>query len=188
MKKISLRLAAIEESATLAITAKAKALRAAGEPVIGFGAGEPDFSTPDHIVEAAIAACRLPSAHKYSPAAGLPDLRAQIAEVTARDAGYEVASGQVVVTNGAKFAIFSALAAVLDPGDEVLMPAPYWVTYPEAIALSGGTMVPISTDLESGFRVTVDQLEAARTDLTKATRPIRSPRSGVGPPGTGSGS
>jgi len=168
MKKISLRLAAIEESATLAITAKAKALRAAGEPVIGFGAGEPDFATPDHIVEAAIAACRMPSAHKYSPAAGLPDLRAKIAEVTARDAGFAVEPGQVVVTNGAKFAIFSALAAVLDPGDEVLMPAPYWVTYPEAIALSGGTMVPIDTDIESGFRVSVDQLEAARTDQTKA--------------------
>jgi aspartate/methionine/tyrosine aminotransferase len=168
MRKISLRLAAIEESATLAITAKAKALRAAGEPVIGFGAGEPDFPTPDHIVEAAVAACRLPSAHKYSPAAGLPDLRATIAEVTARDAGYEVESSQVVVTNGAKFAIFSALAAVLDPGDEVLMPAPYWVTYPEAIALSGGTMMPIATDAASGFRVTVDQLEAARTPATKA--------------------
>jgi len=168
MRKISLRLAAIEESATLAITAKAKALRAAGEPVIGFGAGEPDFPTPDHIVEAAVAACRMPSAHKYSPAAGLPDLRATIAEVTARDAGYEVEPSQVVVTNGAKFAIFSALAAVLDPGDEVLMPAPYWVTYPEAIALSGGTMVPITTDAASGFRVTVEQLEAARTPDTKA--------------------
>jgi len=168
MRKISLRLAAIEESATLAITAKAKALRAAGEPVIGFGAGEPDFSTPDHIVEAAIEACRMPAAHKYSPAAGLPDLRAKVAEVTARDAGYEVDPGQVVVTNGAKFAIFSALAAVLDPGDEVLMPAPYWVTYPEAIALAGGTMVPIPSDASSGFRVGVDQLEAARTEQTKA--------------------
>ncbi|MCJ7725964.1 MAG: pyridoxal phosphate-dependent aminotransferase [Acidimicrobiia bacterium] len=168
MRKISLRLAAIEESATLAITSKAKALRAAGEPVIGFGAGEPDFPTPDHIVEAAIAACRIPAAHKYSPAAGLPDLRAEIAAVTARDSGFDVAPGRVVVTNGAKFAIFSALAAVLDPGDEVLMPAPYWVTYPEAIALSGGTMVPIATDAASGFRVTVEQLEEARTRHTKA--------------------
>ncbi|MCB2222876.1 MAG: pyridoxal phosphate-dependent aminotransferase [Actinobacteria bacterium] len=168
MRKISLRLAAIEESATLAITAKAKALRAAGEPVIGFGAGEPDFPTPPHVVEAAVAACRMPSAHKYSPAAGLGDLREAIAEVTARDAGYEAEASQVVVTNGAKFAIFSALAAVLDPGDEVLMPAPYWVTYPEAIALSGGTMVPVATDVASGFRVTVDQLEAARTPRTKA--------------------
>lgn len=168
MRKISLRLAAIEESATLAISTKAKELRAAGEPVIGFGAGEPDFATPDHIVEAAVAACRMPSAHKYSPAAGLPDLRAEIANTTARDAGYRVGSNQVVVTNGAKFAIFSALAAVLDPGDEVLMPAPYWVTYPEAIALSGGTMVPITTDVGSGFRVSVEQLEAARTDQTRA--------------------
>ena len=168
MRKISLRLAAIEESATLAITSKAKALRAAGEPVVGFGAGEPDFPTPDHIVEAAIAACRMPSAHKYSPAAGLPELRAAVAEITARDAGYEVEPNQVVITNGAKFAIFSALAAVLDPGDEVLMPAPYWVTYPEAIALSGGTMVPIATDAAAGYRVTIDQLEAARTERTKA--------------------
>ena len=168
MRKISLRLAAIEESATLAITSKAKALRAAGEPVIGFGAGEPDFPTPDHIVEAAVEACRMPSAHKYSPAAGLPDLRQAVADTTARDAGYEVEPSQVVITNGAKFAIFSALAAVLDPGDEVLMPSPYWVTYPEAIALSGGTMVTVPTDVSSGFRVTVEQLEAARTPRTKA--------------------
>ncbi len=168
MKEISQRLAAIEESATLAITAKAKALKAAGEPVIGFGAGEPDFPTPAHIVEAAVAACRIPSAHKYSPAAGLPDLRAKIAEVTTRDSGLAVAPGQVVVTAGGKFAVYAALAAILDPGDEVLMPAPYWVTYPEAIALSGATMVPIATDVESGFRVGVDQLEAARTGRTKA--------------------
>ncbi|MFH2071514.1 MAG: pyridoxal phosphate-dependent aminotransferase [Actinomycetota bacterium] len=168
MGNISRRVAALEESATLAITAKAKALRAAGEPVIGFGAGEPDFPTPDYIVEAAVAACHMTAAHKYSPAAGLPDLRAKIAEVAARDAGYVVAPGQVVVTSGGKYAIYAALMAILDPGDEVLMPAPYWVTYPEAIALSEGTMVPIATDVASGFRVSVDQLEAARTDRTKA--------------------
>jgi len=165
---ISRRLAAIEESATLAITAKAKALRAAGEPVIGFGAGEPDFATPDHIVEAGVEACRALSAHKYTPAAGLPQLRAAVAEVAARDAGYRVDPGQVVITNGAKFAVYAALAAVLDPGDEVLMPAPYWVTYPEAISLADGVMVPIPTDVSAGFRVSADQLEAARTPKTKA--------------------
>jgi len=165
---ISRRLDAIAESATLAITAKAKAMRAAGEPVIGFGAGEPDFPTPEHIVEAAAAACRLPSAHKYGPAAGMPDLRAAIAEVTTRDAGHPVEPGQVVVTAGAKFAVYAALAAVVDPGDEVLMPAPYWVTYPEAIALAGGSMVTIPTRVDAGYRVTVEQLEAARTPRTRA--------------------
>ena len=165
---ISRRLAAIEESATLAITAKAKALRSAGEPVIGFGAGEPDFATPDHIVAAGVEACRTLSAHKYTPAAGLPELRAAVAEVAARDAGYRVDPGQVVITNGAKFAVYAALAAVLDPGDEVLMPAPYWVTYPEAISLADGVMVTIPTDVGAGFRVSADQLEAARTPKTKA--------------------
>ena len=165
---ISRRLAAIEESATLAITAKAKALRAAGEPVISFGAGEPDFATPDHIVAAGVEACRKLSAHKYTPAAGLPELRAAVADVAARDAGYRVDPGQVVITNGAKFAVYAALAAVLDPGDEVLMPAPYWVTYPEAISLADGVMVAIPTDVGAGFRVSVDQLEEARTPRTKA--------------------
>jgi aspartate/methionine/tyrosine aminotransferase len=164
---VSKRLAAIEESATLAITARAKELRAAGEPVIGFGAGEPDFPTPDHIVAAAIEACRDPVNHKYSPAAGLPDLRQAVADITKRTAGIDVSPSQVVITNGGKGAIFAGLAALLDPGDEVLMPAPYWVTYPEAIALAGGVMRVIPTDVEAGFRATVDQLEAARTPKTK---------------------
>jgi aspartate/methionine/tyrosine aminotransferase len=165
---ISQRLASIEESATLAITAKAKALRAQGEPVIGFGAGEPDFPTPDYIVEAAVAACADPAAHRYTPAAGLPELREAVAAVTHRDAGLEVEPSQVVITNGAKGAVYAAMAAVLDPGDEVLVPAPYWVTYPEAVALSGGVMVPVATDVTSGFMVDVDALEAARTPRTKA--------------------
>jgi aspartate/methionine/tyrosine aminotransferase len=164
---VSKRLAAIEESATLAITARAKELRAAGEPVIGFGAGEPDFPTPDHIVAAAIEACRDPVNHKYSPPAGLPDLRQAVADITKRTAGIDVSPSQVVITNGGKGAIFAGLAALLDPGDEVLMPAPYWVTYPEAIALAGGVMRVIPTDVEAGFRATVDQLEAARTPKTK---------------------
>lgn len=168
MTGVSQRLAALGESATLAITAKAKALRAAGEPVIGFGAGEPDFPTPDHIVEAAVEACRMPASHKYTPATGLPELREVVAEVTARDAGVAAEPAQVVITNGAKGAVFAGLAAVLDPGDEVLLPSPYWVTYPEAAALAGGVVVPVATDVASGFRVTVDQLEAARTSKTKA--------------------
>jgi aspartate/methionine/tyrosine aminotransferase len=166
--RVSARLAAIAESATLAVDAKAKALKAAGENVVGFGAGEPDFPTPEHIVEAAVAACRDPKNHRYTPAAGLPELREAIAVKTLRDSGYGVKSSQVVVTNGGKHAVFSAFASICDPGDEVLVPAPYWTTYPEAITLAGGTPVVIDTDSESGFRVTVDQLEAATTDRTKA--------------------
>ncbi|HSR14819.1 MAG TPA: pyridoxal phosphate-dependent aminotransferase, partial [Gemmatimonadales bacterium] len=165
---VSQRLSAIEESATLAIDARAKALRAEGEPVIGFGAGEPDFPTPDHIVAAAIEACRNPANHKYTPAAGLPDLRQAVADEAKRTAGIDLTPGQVVITNGGKGAVFAGLAALIDPGDEVLMPAPYWVTYPEAIGLAGGIMKVIPTDVQSGFRATVDQLEAARTPKTKA--------------------
>ncbi len=165
---VSQRLAAIEESATLAITARAKELRAAGEPVIGFGAGEPDFPTPDHIVAAAVEACRNPANHKYTPAAGLPELREAVAAEVKKTAGLDVAPSQVVITNGGKGAVFAGLAALLDPGDEVLMPAPYWVTYPEAIALAGGVMKVIPTDVEAGFRASVEQLEAARTPKTKA--------------------
>ena len=161
-------MAAIAESATLAVDAKAKALKAAGENVIGFGAGEPDFPTPAHIVEAAVAACRDPKNHRYTPAAGLPELREAIAVKTRRDSGYGVKPSQVVVTNGGKHAVFSAFAAICDPGDEILVPAPYWTTYPEAITLAGGTPVVIDTDSESGFRVTIEQLEAATTDRTKA--------------------
>jgi aspartate/methionine/tyrosine aminotransferase len=166
--RISARVAAITESATLAVDAKAKALRAAGRPVIGFGAGEPDFPTPDYIVEAAAAACRDPRNHRYTPAAGLPELREAIAEKTARDSGYQVGPGQVVVTNGGKQAVYQAFACLLNPGDEVLLPAPYWTTYPEAIRLAGGVPVPVLTDETSGYLATVEQLEAARTARTTA--------------------
>jgi aspartate/methionine/tyrosine aminotransferase len=165
--RISRRIAAIQESATLAVDAKAKALQAAGENVIGFGAGEPDFPTPPHIIEAAVAACRDPRNHRYSPTAGLPELREAIAHKTKRDSGVDVAAGQIVVTNGGKHAVYSTFQVLLDPGDEVLVPAPYWTTYPEAISLAGGVAVPITTSALDGFRVTVDQLEAATGERTK---------------------
>ena len=167
MARISRRIAAVAESATLAIDAKAKALKAAGQPVIGFGAGEPDFPTPAAIIEAAAAACHNPVAHKYTPTAGLPDLRAAVAEKTARDSGYAIDAAQVLVTNGGKQAIYNAFATLLDPGDEVLVPAPYWTTYPESIALAGGVPVPVETDEATGFKATVEMLEAARTPKTK---------------------
>jgi aspartate/methionine/tyrosine aminotransferase len=165
--RISARLSAIAESATLAVDAKAKALKAAGRPVIGFGAGEPDFPTPDYIVAAAQRACAEPRFHKYTPAAGLPELRQAIADKTARDSGYRVESSQVLVTNGGKQAVYQAFAALLDPGDEVLVPAPYWTTYPEAIQLSGGVTVPVQTDESTGYLASVEDLEAARTERTK---------------------
>jgi aspartate/methionine/tyrosine aminotransferase len=165
--RVSARLSAIAESATLAVDAKAKALKAAGRPVIGFGAGEPDFPTPDYIVEAAQRACAEPRFHKYTPAAGLPELRQAIADKTARDSGYRVEPSQVLVTNGGKQAVYQAFAALLDPGDEVLMPAPYWTTYPEAIQLSGGVPVPVLTDESTGYLTSVADLEAARTERTK---------------------
>ena len=168
MTRISRRVGAITESATLAVDARAKALKAAGEDVIGFGAGEPDFPTPEHIVAAAVEACRDPRNHHYSPAAGLPELRAAIAEKTARDSGVPCEASQVLVTNGAKHAVYEALQTILDPGDEVLLPAPYWTTYPEAISLAGGDPVVVPTTEATGFRVTVDELEAARTPRTKA--------------------
>ena len=165
--RISARIANMAESATLAVDTKAKALQAAGEPVIGFGAGEPDFPTPEHIVEAAVAACRDPKNHRYSPAGGLPELKEAIAAKTRRDSGLEVSAAQVVVTNGGKHAVYNAFAALLDPGDEVLVPAPFWTTYPEPIALAGGLPIFIPTDMASGFKVSIDQLEAATTDRTK---------------------
>jgi aspartate aminotransferase len=168
MTRISRRVGAITESATLAVDARAKALKAAGEDVIGFGAGEPDFPTPDHIVTAAVEACRDPRNHHYTPAAGLPELRAAIAEKTERDSGVPCEASQVLVTNGAKHAVYEALQTILDTGDEVLLPAPYWTTYPEAISLAGGDPVVVPTTEATGFRVTVDQLEAARTPRTKA--------------------
>jgi len=165
--RISARIAAVSPSATLAVDAKAKALQAQGESVIGFGAGEPDFPTPDAIVEAAAAACHDPRNHRYTPTAGLPELREAIAAKTRRDSGLEVAASQVLVTNGGKQAVANAFAVLCDPGDEVLVPAPYWTTYPESIALAGGVPVVVPTDATTGFRVRVDQLEAARTPATK---------------------
>nr|WP_227423361.1 pyridoxal phosphate-dependent aminotransferase [Pengzhenrongella sicca] len=166
--RVSARLAAIAESATLAVDAKAKALKAAGRPVIGFGAGEPDFPTPAYIVAAAVAAAAVPANHHYTPAAGLPALRAAIAAKTLRDSGYEVAPSSVLVTNGGKQAVYQAFAAIVDPGDEVLLPAPYWTTYPEAIRLAGGVPVEVFAGVDQGYLVTVEQLEAARTERTKA--------------------
>ncbi len=166
--RVSRRIAAITESATLAVDAKAKALKAAGRPVIGFGAGEPDFPTPDYIVEAAVAACRDPRYHRYSPTPGLPELRAAIAAKTVRDSAYEVSADQVLVTNGGKQALYNAFATILDPGDEVLLPAPYWTTYPESIQLAGGTAVAVATDESAGYLASVEQLDAAVTSSTKA--------------------
>ncbi|MEY2959233.1 MAG: hypothetical protein RLZZ01_1801 [Actinomycetota bacterium] len=168
VNRISARLASIAPSATLAVDAKAKALQAAGENVIGFGAGEPDFPTPAHIVEAAVEACRDPKNHRYTPAAGLPDLKAAIAAKTLRDSGVTVDPSQVVVTNGGKHAVFAAFAVLCDPGDEIIVPAPYWTTYPEAIHLAGGVPVIVDTTDDAGFKVTIEQLDAARTERTKA--------------------
>ncbi len=167
-ERLSRRVSAITESATLAVDARAKALKAAGEPVIGFGAGEPDFPTPAHVVEAAVEAARDVKNHRYTPAAGLPELKEAIAAKTLRDSKVGVSASQVLVTNGGKHAVYNTFEALLNPGDEVLLPAPYWTTYPEPIALAGGISVVLPTDVESGFRVTVEQLEAARTDKTKA--------------------
>lgn len=167
MARISQRIGSIAESATLAVDAKAKALKAAGRPVIGFGAGEPDFPTPDYIVQAAIEAAKQPKYHRYSPAAGLPELREAIAQKTMRDSGYSIDSSQVLVTNGGKQAVFNTFATLLDPGDEVLLPTPFWTTYPEAIRLAEGVPVEVFAGPEQGYLVTVDQLEAARTEKTK---------------------
>ena len=152
----------------MAVTNKARVLREAGEPVIGFGAGEPDFPTPDHIVEAAIAACREPSNHRYGPASGLPELREALVDKTERDSKWRPETAQILITNGGKHAVYNSCAALIDPGDEVLLPAPYWTTYPEAIALAGGITVEVLTDIESEFKVTVEQLESATTAATKA--------------------
>lgn len=167
MSRISRRIGAISESATLAVDAKAKALKAAGRPVIGFGAGEPDFPTPDYIVEAAVKAAQDPKNHRYSPAAGLPELREAIAEKTLRHSGYELAGAQVLVTNGGKQAVYNTFAALLDPGDEVIIPAPYWTTYPESVQLAGGVPVSVFAGPEQGYKVTVEQLESVLTERTK---------------------
>ncbi len=168
LPRISRRIGAIAESATLAVDAKAKALKAAGRPVIGFGAGEPDFPTPDYIVAAAAHACSQPANHRYTPAGGLPELKAAVVAKTARDTGYQVGADQVLVTNGGKQAVYQAFATVVDAGDEVLLPAPYWTTYPEAIRLAGGVPVEVFAGEDAGYLVTVEQLEAARTPRTKA--------------------
>lgn len=166
--RISARIGAIAESATLAVDAKAKALKAAGHPVVGFGAGEPDFPTPSYVVEAAIAACSVESNHRYTPAAGLPALRKAIADKTLRDSGYVVDPSQVLVTNGGKQAVYTAFATILGDGDEMILPAPYWTTYPEAIKLAGGVPVEVFAGVDQDYKVTVEQLEAARTEKTKA--------------------
>lgn len=166
-ESISKRTLAVQPSATLAITVKANQLRAEGVPVIGYGAGEPDFATPDAIVEAAVEAARDPKSHRYSPAAGQPALRQAIASKTLRDSGYKIDPSQVVVTNGGKQAVYQTCQVLLDPGDEVLLPAPYWVTYPEAIALAGGIPVPVPTEEASNFTVTIESLDAAVTANTK---------------------
>ena len=165
--RVSRLVGGIAESATLKVDAKAKALKAEGRPVIGFGAGEPDFPTPAYVVDAAADACRDPKNHRYTPAGGLPELRKAIAEKTLRDSGLEVTAAEVLVTNGGKQAIQEAFATILDPGDEVIVPAPYWTTYPESIRLAGGVAVEVLAEADQDYKVTVDQLEAARTDRTK---------------------
>ena len=165
--RISTRFANITPSATLAVDAKAKALKAQGHPVVGFGAGEPDFATPDYIVEAALEAARNPAMHRYTPASGLPALKEAIAHKTLRDSGYEVSPDQVLVTNGGKQAVFQAFASLLNPGDEAILPTPYWTTYPEVIKLAGATPVEVFAGADQDYKVTVDQLEAARTPHTK---------------------
>jgi aspartate aminotransferase len=168
MARISARVGGIAESATLAVDAKARALKAAGRDVIGFGAGEPDFPTPPAIVAAAERACAEPKMHHYTPTAGLPELRAAVAAATLRNSGLRLEPSQVLVTNGGKQAVYEAFATLLDPGDEVLLPAPYWTTYPEAIRLAGGVPVPVVADASTGYLVSTEQLEAARTERTKA--------------------
>ncbi len=166
--RVGRRIGSIAESATLAVDAKAKSLKAAGRPVIGFGAGEPDFPTPDYVVQAAMEACANPANHRYTPAGGLPELKEAIVAKSARDTGLKVAANQILVTNGGKQAVYQAFATILDDGDEVILPAPYWTTYPEAIRLAGAEPVEVFAGAEQGYKVTVEQLEAARTDKTKA--------------------
>ena len=165
--RISARIAAIAESATLKVDAKAKALQAEGRPVISYAAGEPDFPTPQNIVDAASRAVLDPKNYRYTPAAGLPELREAIAAKTARDSGWAVEASQVIVTNGGKQAVYQSFATLIDPGDEVLLPTPYWTTYPEAVKLAGGVPVDVFAGVDQNYLVTVEQLEAARTDRTK---------------------
>jgi aspartate/methionine/tyrosine aminotransferase len=166
--RVSRRIAAIAESATLAVDSKAKALKAAGRPVIGFGAGEPDFPTPAYIVDAAVDAAKKPANHRYTPAGGLPELKDAIVTKTLRDSNYGITADQVLVTNGGKQAVYQSFAAIIDPDDEVILPAPYWTTYPECIKLAGGKAIEVFADESQNYLVTVEQLEAARTPKTKA--------------------
>ena len=166
-RRVSELLANLQPSATLAVDARAKALKAAGENVIGFGAGEPDFATPQAIVDAAVAACLDPKNHKYTPAAGLPELREAVAKKTLRDSGLAVEASQVIITNGGKHAVANTFEALLDPGDEVIIPAPFWTTYPESAALVGGVPIIVPTNESTGFKATVEQLDAAWTPQTK---------------------
>ena len=166
--RISRRIAAITESATLAVDGKAKALKAAGRPVIGFGAGEPDFPTPDYIVKAAADAAAKPANHRYTPTPGLSELRDAIVAKTLRDSNLVITADQVLVTNGGKQSVYQSFASIIDPGDEVILPSPFWTTYPECIKLAGGISVEVFADETQNYLVTVDQLEAARTPKTKA--------------------
>ena len=165
--RVSKRIAAIAESATLAVDSKAKALKAAGKPVIGFGAGEPDFPTPDYIVNAAIEAAKIPANHRYTPTPGLPELREAIVKKTKRDSDYEITVDQVLVTNGGKQSVYQSFASILDPGDEVILPSPFWTTYPECIKLAGGVSVEVFADESQNYLVSVEQLEKALTPKTK---------------------
>src|SRR5438270_6567511 len=169
VNRISTLVGAIAPSATLAIDAKARALKAQGVKVVSYGAGEPDFPTPGYVVEAAIAAARQPASHHYTAVAGLQPLREAVAAKTARDSGLVVSPHQVVITNGGKQAIANTFLTLLDPGDEVIVPAPYWVTFPEAVALAGGVPLPILTTVAGGFRATLDRREALCTPRTKAS-------------------
>ena len=166
--RVSSAVGQIAESATLAVDSKAKALKAEGQNVIGFGAGEPDFATPPHIVQAAVTACGDTKYHRYSPAGGLPELKKALSEKTVRDSGLELDPAQFLVTNGGKQAVFNTMMSLIDPGDEVILPAPYWTTYPESIRMFGGVPIEVLAGADQGFRVSVEQLETARSTKTKA--------------------
>ena len=168
ISRLSKKISAIGESATLKVDAKAKALQAEGRKVISYAAGEPDFPTPKHIVDAVRDALDDPKNFRYTAATGLPELRSAVAAKTARDSGWEVEASQVMITNGGKQAVYQSFQVLLDPGDEVIVPAPYWVSYPEAIQLADGVPVEVFAGADQGYKVTVAQLEAARTNKTKA--------------------
>ncbi|MGO2110519.1 MAG: pyridoxal phosphate-dependent aminotransferase [Pseudoclavibacter sp.] len=165
---LSPRIASIAESATLKVDSKAKSLKAEGRPVISYAAGEPDFPTPQFVVDAAIEAASDPKNHRYTAASGLPELRDAIATKTRRDSGIDVPANRILVTNGGKQSVFQAINTVIGEGDELLLPGPAWTTYPEVVKVAGGVTVPVFAGADQGYKVTVDQLEAARTPRTKA--------------------